>query len=196
MSQLAPIVNAGMLYINDMQVSVASDTTLSINAGICRDSENVIDMNLGNYAGQGNPEVSEDSATVLNAAINGLNGLDSGSLANSTWYYVHVIADSANKNPVGTLLSTSRTAPTLPFGYDSFRFIDIQRTDGSAHFLSNRNFGNNSIRTKYWDAAIAVLTNGTATSLTAIDLLIENSESLNIRYWMKVKKELLKYYNN
>ena len=29
-------------------------------------------------------------------------------------------------------------------------------------------------------------------SITAIDLLIENSESLNIRYWMTVKKRIVK----
>lgn len=170
MTQLDPIVNEPILYVNNLQVSRASATTLSIAAGICRDSNNQIDMNLGNFLGQGNQQVSANSATTLNAAVNGANGLDSGSLGNNTWYYVHVIADSSNKNPVASILSTSRTAPVLPFGYDSFRWIDAQRTNGSAQFLANYNFGNGNLRKKFWDAAIAVLTNGNATTLTAVDL--------------------------
>lgn len=167
---LDPIVNLPYLNITNLQVAVASNTTLTIAAGLCRDNNNVIDMNLGNYLGEGNPAVNANSATTLNAAVNGANGLDQGALANNTWYYVHVIGDSSNKKPVATILSVSRTAPVLPFGYDSFRWIDVQRTDGSAHFLVNRNFGNGNYRKKYWDAAIAVLTNGTATALTAVDL--------------------------
>lgn len=170
MSQLNPIVNDPMLYINNMQVSRASATTLSIAAGMCRDKNNIIDMNLGNYLDMGDQSLSENSATTLNAAVVGANGIDVGALANSTWYYVHVIGDSSAKKPVATLLSTSRTAPTLPQGYDSFRWIDVQRTDGSAQFLLSYNYGNGSYRRKQWDAAIAVLTNGTATSLTAVSL--------------------------
>lgn len=170
MSQLDPIINDAYLSITNMQVSVASNTTLSIAAGLAKDKNDVIDMNLGNYLSQGNPSVSANSATTLNAAVNGANGLDTGSLANSTWYYVHVIGDSSNKMPVAAMLSTSRTAPVMPFGYDSFRWIDIQRTDGSAHFLANYNYGNGNYRKKYWDVAISVLSNGTATALTAVDL--------------------------
>lgn len=170
MAQLDPIVNQPLLYVNGLQVSRASVTTLSIAAGGCRDSNNQMDMNLGNYLGLGSPAVSANSATTLNAAVNGINGLDSGSLANDTWYYVFVIADSSNKNPTGTILSTSRTAPVLPFGYDSIRWIDVQRTNGSAQFLLSYNYGNGNLRRKYWDAAISVLSNGTATSLTAVSL--------------------------
>ena len=168
MSQLDPIINQPYLAVNGLQVSRASATTLSISAGVCRDSNNMIDMNLGNYLSQGNPQVSANSATTLNAAVTGANGLDQGSLANSTWYYVFVISDSSNKKPVATLLSTSRTAPYLPFGYDSFRWIDVQRTDGSANLLLNYNYGTGIARKKFWDAAISVLSNGTATSLTAV----------------------------
>jgi hypothetical protein len=43
-------------------------------------------------------------------------------------------------------------------------------TDGSVHFLKCYISGNNNYRYHFWDANIAVLTSGTATSLTAISL--------------------------
>ncbi len=160
MTQLDPIVNAGLLYVNSLQVSnnaVAPNTKLDLAAGQCRDSANVIDIVLS-------------SGVTINAAVNGINGLDTGTFAASSWYYVHVIADSSNKKPVGGLLSLSKTAPTLPFGYDSFRLLDAARADGSVHFLPFYNVGNGSSRKKYWDASIQVLNDGTASTLTAIDL--------------------------
>lgn len=157
MSQLNPIVNLPFLYINNLRVNVASDTTLTVGVGLCRDSNNIIDI-----------EVS--SELTINAEVNGINGLDVGTFAASTWYYVHVIADSSAKNPVGALISLSRTAPTLPFGYDSFRHIDSQRADGSVNFLVSYNTGNGNYRTKFYDTMVSVLTAGTSATLATIDL--------------------------
>lgn len=168
MAQLDPIVDAASLYVNGLQVSRASATTLSVAAGQCRDSNNVVDMLLGDFLAQGFG--TDNAATVINGAVNGINGLDTGSLGNNLWYYVFVISDSSNKKPTGAMISLSRTAPVLPLGYDSFRWIDVQRTNGSAQFLLNYNYGNGNYRKKYWDLAIAALTSGTATTLTAIDL--------------------------
>lgn len=50
----------------------------------------------------------------LNLTVNGVNGLDVGTLAASTWYYVYIIA---NGPAVVSLASLSPTAPTLPSGY-------------------------------------------------------------------------------
>ncbi len=157
MTQSSPIVNQRIVYVNNMQVSWTSNTTLTIAAGGCSDSNNIIDIELG-------------SATVLNAAVNGANGLDSGTFAASTWYYVFAIADSNNNVPVATILSTSATTPYLPAGYDSIRRIGSVLTDGSAHFLKFYTTGNSSTRRVIWDATIQVLNAGAATSYTAFSL--------------------------
>jgi hypothetical protein len=85
---------------------------------------------LGNSTG-GNVRHSAISLT-LNATTTGANGLDTGALANSTWYYVFLIS---NGTTVASLLSTSSTAPTLPGGYTFSQIIGAWRTDGSAAFL-------------------------------------------------------------
>lgn len=71
-------------------------------------------------------------SVVLNAATVGANGLDVGSLANTTWYYVWLIS---NGTVAASLLSTSSTAPTLPSGYTYAMRVGAFRTDGSANFL-------------------------------------------------------------
>ena len=157
MAQLNPIVNERISYINSLQVSFSSVTTLSVTSGQCSDDNDIIDMKLS-------------SAVILNAAINGANGLDTGSLANNLWYYVYVIADSSGKQSTAVILSLSATAPTLPSGYDSKRQIDYWRSNGSAQFILAYNSGIGSYRKKYWDSTILVLTGGAATVLTTIDL--------------------------
>src|SRR6266849_7368739 len=166
---LISIVNQPSLYINGLEDAWASNTTLTVTSGICRDSTNQVDINLGNYlglSGQG----TANSSTTLNAAITGANGLDTGSLAASTWYYIFVISDSSNTNVPATLLSLSSTAPTLPFGYDVFLQVGYWLTDGSSHFLLAWVSGNGSSRKYTWDAPISVLSSGSASTLTAIDV--------------------------
>lgn len=46
--------------------------------------------------------------------LSGLDGLDTGSGATSTWYYVWAVSDGVDHR---VLLSASATAPTLPAGY-------------------------------------------------------------------------------
>lgn len=68
---------------------------------------------------------------TLNAATTGVNGLDTGSLAANTWYYIFLISDGAT---VASLLSLSSTAPTMPTGYIYRSRIGAQRTGGAATF--------------------------------------------------------------
>lgn len=53
-------------------------------------------------------------SVTINAAVNGVNGLDTGTVTNDTNYFVWLIG---NRTTVAGLLSTSDTAPTLPAGY-------------------------------------------------------------------------------
>lgn len=173
MTQLDPIVNAPLLYVNGLAISnnaVTPNTKVDIAAGQCRDSNNIVDMLLGDFLAQGYG--TDNAATTVNAAVVGANGLDVGALANNSYYYVFVIGDSSNKMPVAGLLSLSATAPVLPAGYDSIRLIGAVKTDGSAHFLLFYQSGNGSSRFFQWDAPIAVTVTGSGTSATylAMDL--------------------------
>lgn len=171
MSNFTPVAPLQFLYINGMLGSWASNTTLSIAAGQCRDSTNNLDINIGNYLyGTAPAPASANVATTVNTAVTGLNGLDTGTLAASTWYYLYAIADSSFHNPAGYILSTSATAPTLPGGYDSYRLIGYWLTDGSTHFIKAYETGTGTSRFKEYDAPISVLSGGTATSLTAVTL--------------------------
>ena len=112
-------------------------------------------------------------ALTADITTSGAGGLDTGSEAASTWYAVHVIADSSKVNPVDALLSLSATAPTLPAGYDAFRRLGWARNDGSSNFIDFIQFGENQHRLiKYVDAVSnrQVLAAGAATVVTAVGL--------------------------
>jgi len=64
----------------------------------------------------------------------GANGLDTGSEANSTWYYLYAIYDPTGDNTAG-LLSVSATSPTLPGDYTKKRLVAAVRNDGGGDFI-------------------------------------------------------------
>lgn len=82
------------------------------------------------------------STVNLTAAItsSGANGLDTGTEASGTWYYIWVIAKA--DGTVASLLSTSATAPTLPSGYTYKALVSIVRNDGSSNFVDFKQNGN------------------------------------------------------
>lgn len=174
MTQLDPIVNQGMLYVNGLVVSnnaTTPNTVLNVAAGQCRDSNNIIDMILGDFLGQGTG--TPNSSTSLNTAVVGANGLDTGTLAASTMYAVYVIGDSSSKNPTAVILSANQSLPILPFGYDSYRKIAYWATDASVHFFSGYYSPSGiNVRTFYYDAPQATaITAGHATSYTNVNLI-------------------------
>ena len=61
-----------------------------------------------------------------------VNGLDAGTEAASTWYYVWLIW---NGTLLRGLLSTSATAPTMPSGYTWKALIGVLRNDGSSNLV-------------------------------------------------------------
>ena len=169
------------LYIQGLQLSATKPTAATVIAiapGAARDSSNNIDMVVGlqNYFGINNPTVLEQGyqrGLFVNSAVNGVNGLDTGTIAASTQYAVYLIGDSRNYNNTAAVLSlTSNTAPLLPTGYDSYRLIGFWATDGSSQFVYATNKPQNiaGLLTYFNSPGVAVLTGGTATSFTAIDL--------------------------
>lgn len=81
-------------------------------------------------------------SVTADIAVSGANGLDTGAEANSTWYYLHVIYNPATST-IASLLSLSKTAPTLPSGYTySSGFLGAVFNDGSGNLLSINQRGN------------------------------------------------------
>jgi len=159
-----PIVNLPSLYINGLTIknnATTPNTKVDVALGQCRDSSNVYDISLA-------------AGVTINAAVNGANGLDAGSLAASTFYAVFVIADPSGFNSPVCLMSLSWTAPTLPFGYGILRRIGAVLTDGSSHILKfyQEVSSNSQVRYMQYDAPISVLSGGVQTSYTAIDLSV------------------------
>lgn len=166
------------LYLSGLSISPASTTLLSVAPGAARDSTNTLDMVVGlqNYFGNDLPALQNlnyQAGLLINSAVNGINGLDTGTIAASTDYAIYLIGDSRLYNPTGAVLSlTSNSAPLLPSGYDSYRLIGFIETDGSSHFVyATHKPQNMAGALQYYNSpAIAVLTGGTSTTFAAIDL--------------------------
>lgn len=169
------------LYIEGLKLSATKPTAatiIAVSPGAARDSNNTIDMVVGlqNYFGIDNPEQlfsGYQPGLFVNSAVNGANGLDTGTIAASTQYAVYLIGDSRNYNNTAAVLSlTSNTAPLLPSGYDSYRLIGFWATDASSQFVYATNKPQNisGLLTYFNSPALSVLSGGNATSFTAIDL--------------------------
>jgi hypothetical protein len=135
---------AGFLrgQIDGLVLSTAgSSTTLSYAAGCCRDSTDAASLTLA-------------AGTKLLAATwalgSGSNGLDTGAVANSTWYHVWAISKAGGANP-DILFSLSATAPTMPStAYVLKRRIGAVKTDGSGKITLFHQMGD----TFLWDAGV------------------------------------------
>ena len=75
---------------------------------------------------------------TVNLAINGAGGLDTGAVANNTWYAVFLIYGASGKSIIASL---SATAPTIPAGYVYSGRVGWVRTDGAAHVVAFTQFG-------------------------------------------------------
>lgn len=147
-------------YVNGLTASLNAttpNTKLDLAPGACSDSLNNIDMVVS-------------STITIDSAVVGVNGIDTGALGASKFYYVHVIGDSNGFYQPAALISLSATAPILPYGYDSFRMVDIKVTDGSSHFLLSYTNGNYAYREFVYDAPLTTGSSALTTSYVALPL--------------------------
>lgn len=165
-----PIVNLASMPIFGFEVSKASATTLSLAAGIARDSSNRFDITLGSAY----PSLQDKTVTApltLNGAVNGANGLDTGSLAASSVYSVWVIGDSNGYQNTAGLISLSLTAPAMPENYNAKRLVGFAVTNGSSQFVDMFQVGNANEREVLFDTKIATaITAGNSTTYAAVTL--------------------------
>lgn len=173
-----PIYSLPHLYIAGLDISVASTTVLAVAPGQARDSTNNIDMpvgfpNLQNITTPATQFQGFQPPLLINSAVTGVNGLDTGTIAASTPYAIYLIGDSRGYNPVAAIISkTANAFPLLPLGYDSFRLIGMINTDGASHFVY-ATFKPQNIKfalTFFNSPPISVLTGGNSTTFATIDL--------------------------
>lgn len=105
--------------------TAGASTTMSIAAGTCRDSTNTDWMSLNAFS-------KSTTAWGLGTAT---GGLDTGTIANSTWYHFFVIK-RPDTGVVDVIISLSPTAPTLPANYTLFRRIGSGKTNGSGQWTA------------------------------------------------------------
>lgn len=173
-----PIYALPHLYISGMNISFASTTVIAIAPGQARDANDIIDMPVSFPDANNNitPAIlfqNYQQPLLINSAVVGANGLDTGTIAASSQYAIYLIGDSRGYNPVAGLISlTSNAYPTLPSGYDSYRLLGFAATDSSSHFVYATQKPQNMVNAlQYFNSpAITVLSGGNATTFTAIDL--------------------------
>lgn len=120
-------------YIDGCIMSTAgSSATMSIAAGQATDSTGVALLNLSS---------SISKTTSAWAVGTAQGGLDTGAIANSTWYYFYLIR-RPDTGVVDVIFSTSSTSPTLPANYTQFRYIGAALTNGSGQWTSFVQDGN------------------------------------------------------
>jgi hypothetical protein len=174
MSQINnPIVNARVKYVNGLEMSYTTATTITIAAGAASDSTNVDDIILS-------------SAVVNTNTAVGVNGVDIAAAAASTFYAVFVIGDSTEYKATASLLSLSSTAPSLPSGYDMFRRIGYVLTDSSKNVLKFWQYGHGNSRDMYYDTGIATPAITTSATYVSQSLAAGIPPSLVCEAYLKV----------
>jgi hypothetical protein len=151
-------------YINGLGISNDATTPLTIldiAPGSCLDSTGTFQLN--------------SNVTIkINAAVNGLNGLDTGTFAEAKIYAVYVVWDPVHNKTAGAMISLNQSTPLLPFGYGTFLLIGYATTiSNAANFLPGYwTAGNGSMRTFTYDAFQASpVTAGASTSYANVNLI-------------------------
>ena len=115
---------SGFLFGCTMSTA-GSSATMSISAGKAQDSTGAQTMSLSAIA----------KTTSAWAVGTGNGGLDTGTIANSTWYHFYVIR-RPDTGVVDAVFSTNATSPTLPANYTQYRRIGSGFTNVSAQWTS------------------------------------------------------------
>lgn len=103
----------------------------------------------------------------------GNGGIDTGAIANATWYHVWLI-QRVDTSVVDVLFSLSATSPTMPTNYTRKRRIGSMLTNGSAQWVKFTQVGNQFL----WDAPVRDVV---ATASVSTALLLTLSVPLGVQ---------------
>lgn len=129
--------------------TAGSSATMSVSAGQATDSANAV-MVSG---------AASSKTTAAWAVGSGNGGLDTGTIANSTWYYFYVIR-RPDTGVVDYIFSTSSSSPTLPTNYTQYRYIGAGLTNGSGQWVKFRQDGDEFL----WDTPVLDFSGAGSTS--------------------------------
>jgi hypothetical protein len=155
-SNALSFIPQGYLFGLTMSTAGAS-TTMSIAAGIAADSTGVRLMKLASAISK---------TTAAWAAGTAAGGLDTGTIANSTWYHFFEILNVATGavDVVFSATATPASGPTtMPSGYTLFRRIGSGKTNGSAQWILFSQLGDEFL----WSASVTDV-HSTTQSTTAV----------------------------
>ncbi len=171
------IVNQGSTYLNGCRLAWTSTTSFTVSSGQARDQSNTTDILMGNTylpgSGSGDTNsLSNSAAVTVSISKNGAGGLDVGTVAASTLYYVYAIGNSTgflNGSAVASLAAPS-VGPQLPsatvaatgkvVSYDCWRYIGSISTDASSHVRPFIQTGAQAFRTVWYDPGTGPSTTG------------------------------------
>lgn len=114
----------------------------------------------------GSAQILAGADKTLDITASGANGLDTGSEAANTWYYIYLIMK--DDGTVNGLLSASATSPTLPSGYTKKRLVGAVRNNASSNFIQFKQVGNHVCNAdgRSWN----LLNGGSSGSFAAVDV--------------------------
>jgi hypothetical protein len=113
-------------FITGLILSTAGGSPIfGISAGKATNSTSVMAMTL---------PVNYTKTTSAWALGSNAGGLDTGIIANSTWYHVYVIKRS-DTGVVDIVYSLSANAPSLPSGYNYYRRLGALKTNASGQWI-------------------------------------------------------------
>jgi hypothetical protein len=160
-SSFIPFYFNGLAISND---ATTPNTLLDVAPGSCLDSTGTFQMTL-------------PAAVKINSASNGLNGLDTGTIAASTMYAVYLVSDPVTQQSTGAMISLaygtkSPATPLLPFGYSAYALIGFVTVSSGSAFVKGYWSDNDSARRVFtYDAFQATaVTAGASTSYANVDL--------------------------
>ena len=121
------IVAVTRSYLAGLTMSTAgASTTMTVASGAAADSTNAVMMLVASAISK------TTSAWVVGTAQ---GGLDTGIIANSTWYHFYEIR-RPDTGVVDVVFSLNATAPTLPANYTQYRRVGSGVTNGSSQWVS------------------------------------------------------------
>lgn len=155
--------------------TAGSSATFSVAAGQAADSTNAQLMDL----------TSALSKTTSAWAVGTGNGaLDTGAIANSTWYHVYLIK-RVDTGVVDVLISTSASAPTMPTNYTLKRRIGSMKTNGSAQWTLFIQVGDLFT----WDVAVVDYSATTPANTNQATLTLTVPTGVKVEAWFTFRQD-------
>jgi hypothetical protein len=152
-------------FIKGLQLTYVNTEDVTIGTGRCRDSTNDVDI------------INRATVTVVIDGGTGVNKLDSGTEAGSTWYAVH-ICSKGNRGETCGLLSTSAASPTLPTGYTHFRRVGWVYNHSDNDLQAFLQSGKSNQRNYLWQETTTNYIQVLATSSNASGVNVDSSSRI------------------